>query len=96
MSNPKNKRSSLFVSFNDSSKDPTYASLDDCTIVHGVDDGNNPCSENNIIEECPIAPKNIEELEKFVDMIGWRLEFDADGKAVIHTDMEDDRSPYSC
>lgn len=90
MSNPNNKRpSGLFISFNDSSKDPTYASLEDCTIVHGYDDGDNPCSEDSIIEDCPVAPQNLEEMKAFAKMMGWGIEFDNDGQAILYTGVYD-------
>lgn len=96
MSKPNNKRpSGLFISFNDGS-DPTCASLEDCLIVRGYDDEQNPCNDDNLIEACPVKPKNIDELEMFAKMMGWRLEFDDDGKAVLHTEIEMEKEPYSC
>jgi|LakMenEpi03Aug12_release.lakeMendotaPanAssembly.Ray.scaffolds.fasta_scaffold161799_3 hypothetical protein len=78
----------LFVCFNDSDSDPTYASAYDAHFVIGYSDGDeNPCGEDNALDKCPVVPKNIEELRRFADMLGWNLEFDNEGQAVLYTGM---------
>jgi hypothetical protein len=78
----------LFVCFSDSRNDPTYASAYDAAFVIGYSDGDeNPCGEGKALDKCPVVPKNIEEMRRFADMLGWSLEFDNEGQAVLYTEM---------
>lgn len=77
----------LYVSFNDGS-DPTYASLDDCTLVLGLRDcSDNPCKKETLIEEVSLVPDNHEEMVKFCELMGYDYAHDNDGQLIIYTGM---------
>lgn len=77
----------LYVSFDDSS-DPTYASLDGCSLVLGTKDcSDNPCKKDNLIDEVSLVPQNHEEMVKFCELMGYDYEHDANGQLIITTGM---------
>lgn len=74
----------IYVSFNDSSVDPTYANGDDVTLVESNYQEDNPCV-NDVVRSAPVLPANLEELKAFASIQGWDLQFDHEGQAILYT-----------
>ena len=79
----------LYVCFNDSENDPTYASVYDAWLVESnYDSGNgNPCAVGRGCE-IPILPINYNDVMMFARIMGWRVELDADDRVILHTDIQ--------
>lgn len=87
MSNDKNKVTALYVSFNDSVSNPTYAALDGCSLVLGESECENPCKNDNIIDKVSLVPDNHEEMKKFCELMGYDYGYDNNGQLIIYTGM---------
>lgn len=76
----------LFVSFQDSSIDPTYALSDDVLLVESdaTDDDENPCVGRSVRRTAPVAPMTATEIEAFASIMGWAVETDNDGNLVLY------------
>ncbi|NDB82600.1 MAG: hypothetical protein EB127_07645 [Alphaproteobacteria bacterium] len=75
----------LYVSFNDSKVDPTYASADEALLVSGSDNAdNNPCVNGDPIS-VPVMPKGYEEIVTYANLIGWGVGYDNDGQLILYT-----------
>jgi hypothetical protein len=80
----------LFVSFQDSSTDPTYALADDVVLVESSDDDdNNPCVGRSVRRTAPVAPMTAEEIRAFAMVMGWSWETHRDGTLVLSTGVQD-------
>lgn len=83
----------LFISFDDSRRDPTYASAFECMLVQvsNPDIDSNPCSEEAIAKtkatQIPLVPSTEEELRKFAKMFGWTVKVKA-GTMILVTDVK--------
>ena len=82
--------SEIYVCFNDSPSDPAYNPAQDSFLVvpnsNSYEDVNgNPCSPKNIYRKVPIIPDTLEELRDFCSIMGWGLDFDEEGQAVLYT-----------
>lgn len=79
--------SGIYISFDDSSSNPTYTSADVALLVEGseTDDNENPAADVNVVLSAPVLPSNIEELQAFARLQGWGLEFDNEGQAILYT-----------
>lgn len=74
----------LYVSFNDDSDDPTYASASSASLV--LADGNtddNPCASRTA-RHAPCAPRTADEIQAFAAVMGWAVEHDNDGNLVLY------------
>lgn len=80
----------IFVSFNDSSRDPTYAEAEGCSLVMTPDipgDDSNPCIETpeRKVQRVPILPDSPAEIELFCEIMGWETSYDDGGMLCIRT-----------
>lgn len=76
----------LFVSFDDSDNDPTYASADTVYLVLAdVNVDENPCVGEGVMAKCPIIPVTPEEAVAFAHMLGFTIKYNDDGEVVIKT-----------
>jgi hypothetical protein len=76
-----------YVAFDDSSHDPTYASLEDAyfVVTHSDNSGmGNPCVEN--CDWVSVAPNNHDELRRYAEVMGWEVQ-DQNGKLVLITNI---------
>jgi hypothetical protein len=85
----------LFVSFQDSSIDPTYSLADDVLLVESDatdDDDDNPCVGRSVRRTAPVAPMTATEIQAFASIMGWAVETDNDGNLVLYPGVsaEDD------
>ncbi len=78
----------LYVCFDDSDNDPTYAPVTSAYLVQSDSniDGN-PCSLGNSAKVVSVIPSNVLEIEDFASILGWTVSVDEFGKVVIHTDI---------
>lgn len=76
---------SLYVSFDDSSNDPTYTFADAALLVEvqGEHDGDNPCVASGA-RSVPILPATPDEIRLYCQMQGWTVEV-REGKLIIDT-----------
>ncbi len=76
----------LFVSFQDSNSDPTYALSDDVLLVESdaTDDDDNPCVGRSVRRTAPVAPMTATEIQAFASIMGWAVETDNDGNLVLY------------
>lgn len=76
----------LYVSFDDSNTDPTYANADSVYLVDAPssEDGN-PCVSDNA-RTIPLFPSNKADLQTFAEFFGWEVR-EENGKMVIVTDV---------
>jgi len=81
----------IFVSLEDSSHDPTYASADDVVVVDSsidVSEGN-PCVGEGVKKLAPVLPSTLDEIRAYASIIGWSVEFDNEGQMVLYTGVYD-------
>ena len=85
----------LYISFNDSKTDPTYASAETCMLVEATPfegnvedwDGNlNPVVSKDA-EVTPLFPDNEKELRAFAKMFGWEVKVKA-GTMILVTPIK--------
>jgi hypothetical protein len=65
----------MYVCFNDSRNDPTYASIEDVTIVSlpkNANTDNNPCV-HSAAKHVPLAPNNLKDLKKIAKVLGFKV-----------------------
>jgi len=80
----------LYVSFNDSLRDPTYASAEDCNLVgRNTDSGDdeNPCVGKNgkSFLSTPLIPETRSEIRRFATLMGWDVQTDNEGQLILYT-----------
>lgn len=66
----------LYVCFDDSLSNPTYAPLDTAYVVEGpdtYDDNGNPCNHFHHLEHAPTCPTTLQEAMAFARLMGWEL-----------------------
>lgn len=73
-----------YISLNDSSMDPTYASADECDVIESDDTGENPCVGRGVKRFAPVLPKSREDILAFCAIIGWAVECDNEGNLVLY------------
>lgn len=76
----------LYISFNDSSNDPTYIDADCAMLVDSPGNGgySNPCVHKDA-QSVSVLPSSEIEIRAFADMLGWAVETDNEGQLVIYT-----------
>lgn len=75
----------LFVSFQDSDNDPTFAPSGDAVLVDSRDDdAYNPCVGRGVRRTAPCVPRTADEIEAFASVMGWAVETDNDGNLVLY------------
>jgi len=75
----------LFVSFQDSDNDPTFAPGTSAVLVDSRDDdAYNPCVGSAVRRTAPVAPRTADEIEAFASVMGWAVEHDNEGNLVIY------------
>lgn len=78
----------LYVSFDDSTNDPTYTSADFVMLVESEDeDGENPCVADGA-KSTPLIPMTVAEARVFADMMGWTVSMNGDGNVVFTTSIK--------
>jgi hypothetical protein len=78
----------LFVSFQDDSTDPTFASADESVLVDSRDeDADNPCVGRSVRRTAPVAPRTADEIEAFAAVMGWTVETDNQGNLVLYPNV---------
>lgn len=76
----------LYLSMNDSRRDPTYSAAETCVLVVGPSDcANNPCSDENAQQVCDLIPTDEMNLRIFADMYGWDIGMDNEGQMILYT-----------
>lgn len=76
----------LYVSFDDSGKDPTYQCADLVLLVASTETDGNPCVSDSAVST-PLIPTDLEEMTRLADILGWEVFFDEDGRACLKTDI---------
>jgi len=75
----------LYISFNDSVIDPTYASADEAVLVYSKDNSeDNPCISEDAVS-VPVLPNTYNEILTFANLIGWDVGYDNDGQVILYT-----------
>jgi len=76
----------VFVSFDDSDNDPTYASADTVYLVLADGDfDENPCVGEGVMAKCPIIPVTAEEAVSLANILGFSAKRNEDGEIVFYT-----------
>lgn len=80
----------MYVCFNDSEGDPTYAGVDNAWLVESnLEAGEgNPCSKHHAERAVPIIPVTSLEVRMFAEMLGWSVDTDNDGQLIIYTGVQ--------
>ncbi len=64
----------LYVCFDDSLNNPTYAPLDTTYVVEGPDEyDDNPCNHFHHLDHAPVCPINMGEASNFARLMGWEV-----------------------
>lgn len=80
----------IYVSFGDSRRDPTYSPASEVYLVLADSDAeHNPCVGEGVEVSTPLLPTNLEELRAFARILGFSLNFDNEGQAILYTGIVD-------
>lgn len=75
----------IYVSFDESDNDPTYANANSVILVESNDTGENPCVGEAVKRVAPILPDNSVEIRAFASIMGWDVGVDNDGQIILYT-----------
>ena len=75
----------LYVSFDDSSHDPTYSFADACLLVEAPESDGNPCTTP--ARTAPLIPSSAKELRRWAEMLGWTVE-ESNGQLIVRTSID--------
>lgn len=81
----------LYVTFNDSESDPTYASASDAEIVLLENNADIILSEG---KRAPLVPKTFKEICAFAEILGWRVDRFNNTLVLIPNEEDDEESGY--
>lgn len=79
----------LYVCFDDSVNNPTYAPLDTTFIVEGpdtYDNDSNPCNHFHHLDHAPVCPIDHREAYAFAQLMGWEYVIE-NGRVCFRTNI---------
>lgn len=76
----------VYISFDDSSRNPTYAGMDGALLVLGPSESDhNPCGDDEMIEKHDLIPTTPGGLRFFARAFGFDVGVDNDGQMILYT-----------